>query len=102
MVQVVAKAQDNEFATAVDELRQTMADWTPGLHGPRECMLCCAVAGKRLRFYAVGRGGLGCTPVSREYNRTLPLHRLEVKGWQGIGSSRIICGDLVQSHSKKT
>ncbi len=97
MVQIEAKAQDDEFDTAVAELRAKMADWTPALHRTRGYMLCCAVAGKRLRFYAVMRGGLGCTAISREYDRTLPLHRLEVRGWEGIGSSCITCEhDLVQ------
>ena len=101
-MQIEAKAQDDQFDTAVAELQAKMADWTPALHGTREYMLCCAVAGKRLRFYAVRRGGAGCTAVSREYDRTLFLQRLEVRG-QEIGSNCITCEhDLVQVTARMT
>lgn len=76
--QVVVRAQDSELDTAVTELRRQLADWMPALHGDREYMLCCAMAGQRLRFYAVKRGGWDWKAVSQEFDRTSLLSRLEV------------------------
>lgn len=91
MLQVEAKVRDNDYDIAVAELRDKMANWTPGLHGTREYMLCCAAAGKRLRFFAVMRGGVDWRAVSREFDRTLPLDRLEVRGRQRTGSDCGMC-----------
>ena len=82
MLQIEAKAADIDLHLAVAELRTKMADWTPALHGGREYVLGCAVAGTRLRFYAIKRGGTGCAAISREFNCTLALDRIEVKEWQ--------------------
>jgi hypothetical protein len=76
---VEAKASESDFMQAVEELQSRMADWPPAYHGPGEYMLCCAIAGTRLGFYAVIRGGKRCKPISRAFDMVNLLDRLEVK-----------------------
>jgi hypothetical protein len=76
---VEAKASDKEFEKAVGELQSKMANWHPAYHGKREYMLCCAIAGTKLRYYAVIRGGKRCKSISRALHTDNLLDRLEVK-----------------------
>jgi hypothetical protein len=77
--QVEAKQSENDFSVAVGELHNKMAHWQAAYHGSREYILCCAIAGSKLRFYAVTRGGKQCKAISRKFCTNNVLDRLEMK-----------------------
>lgn len=74
-----AKESANDFDVAVSELHNKMAQWQAAYHGSREYILCCAIAGSKLRFYAVTCGGKQYKAISREFCTNNVLDRLEVK-----------------------